>query len=154
MICDWGMSTNLGPRTFGSREEMMFLGREVGRSQDFSEATAQAIDAEVDALVRHAFQQARDILTAHSDRVKTLVDLLLEHETVDGDDAEDLIRLGRIRTPEEREGDQKPETAENGELAQPDPGTAAAAASDPAAAPPVSPDAARPDGAPDSPPAT
>ena len=154
MICDWGMSTKLGPRTFGSREEMMFLGREVGRSQDFSEATAQAIDAEVDALVRHAFQQARDILTAHSDRVKALVDLLLEHETVDGGDAEDLIRFGRIRTPEEREDEQTPKTAENGEPAQADPGTAATAASGPAVSPPVLPDAAPPDGAPDSPPST
>jgi cell division protease FtsH len=154
MVCDWGMSAKLGPRTFGSREEMMFLGREVGRSQDFSEATAQAIDAEVDALVRHAFQQARDILTAHSDRVKALVDLLLEHETVDGGDAEDLIRFGRIRTPEEREDEQTPKTAENGEPAQADPGTAATAASGPAVSPPVLPDAAPPDGAPDSPPST
>jgi len=154
MVCDWGMSAKLGPRTFGSREEMMFLGREVGRSQDFSEATAQAIDAEVDALVRHAFQQARDILTAHSDRLKALVDLLLEHETVDGGDAEDLIRFGRIRTPEEREDEQTPKTAENGEPAQADPGTAATAASGPAVSPPVLPDAAPPDGAPDSPPST
>ena len=154
MVCDWGMSEELGPRTFGRREEMMFLGREVGRTQDFSEATAQKIDAEVDALVRHAFQQARDILTAHSDRLKALVDLLLEHETVDGGDAEDLIRFGRIRTPEEREDEQTPKTAENGEPAQADPGTAATAASGPAVSPPVLPDAAPPDGAPDSPPST
>jgi cell division protease FtsH len=118
---------------------MMFLGREVGRSQDFSEATAQAIDAEVDALVRHAFQQARDILTSHSDRVRALVDLLLEQETVDGGDAEDLIRLGHIRPPAEREADQEPETAENGEAGQPESATASAAAPAPDAAPPGEP---------------
>jgi cell division protease FtsH len=111
MVCDWGMSAKLGPRTFGSREEMMFLGREVGRTQDFSETTAQAIDAEVDALVRTAYQQARDILTANSDRVQALVALLMEQETVDGAVAEDLIRLGRIRSPEERDAAQMPAPA-------------------------------------------
>jgi len=106
MVCDWGMSAKLGPRTFGNREEMMFLGREVGRSQDYSESTAQAIDGEVDALVRAAHRQAREILESDAERVKQLVDMLLEQETVDGRDAEDLIRLGRIRSPEEREADE------------------------------------------------
>ncbi len=105
MVCDWGMSSELGPRTFGAREEMMFLGREVGRSQDYSEETARTIDAEVDKLVRGAHATAHTLLETHKERVHALVDLLLEQETVDGDDAEDLIRLGRIRTPEEREAD-------------------------------------------------
>ncbi|NLF22248.1 MAG: hypothetical protein GX590_03720, partial [Lentisphaerae bacterium] len=91
---------------------MMFLGREVGRSQDFSEATAQAIDSEVGALVRAAYEEARDILQTHRDRVDALVNLLLEQETVDGPDAEDLIRLGRIRSPEEREPDEPVESTE------------------------------------------
>jgi cell division protease FtsH len=107
MVCDWGMSEELGPRTFGRREEMMFLGREVGRTQDFSEATAQKIDAEVDAILRQAYQKAHDILTSHRERVEALVVMLLEQETVDGEDAEDLIKLGRFRSQEEREADRK-----------------------------------------------
>ena len=107
MVCDWGMSEDLGPRTFGRREEMMFLGREVGRTQDFSEATAQKIDAEVDAILRQAYQKAHDILTSHRERVEALVVMLLEQETVDGEDAEDLIKLGRFRSQEEREADRK-----------------------------------------------
>jgi cell division protease FtsH len=112
MVCDWGMSGKLGPRTYGSRGEMMIQGREFGGTQDFSESTAQAIDAEVDLLVRDAYRQAHDILTADSDRVKLLVDLLLEQETVDGADAEDLVRMGRIRTAEEREADDPKPKAE------------------------------------------
>ncbi len=107
MVCDWGMSEDLGPRTFGRREEMMFLGREVGRTQDFSEATAQKIDAEVDAILREAYQKAHDILTSHRERVEALVVMLVEQETVDGEDAEDLIKLGRFRSQEEREADRK-----------------------------------------------
>ena len=102
MVCDWGMSEKLGPRTFGSREEMMFLGREVGRSQDFSEATAQVIDAEVDRLVRDAYQTAKDIISANGDKMKTLVDALFEKETVDGIDVEEIIKFGHILTEIER----------------------------------------------------
>ncbi|MDD5707262.1 MAG: ATP-dependent zinc metalloprotease FtsH, partial [Kiritimatiellae bacterium] len=106
MVCDWGMSPKLGPRTFGVREELMFLGREIGRTQDYSEATAQAIDGEVDALVRNAHRQAREILEADAARVRQLVDMLLECETVDGADAEDLIKFGRVRTHAERQADE------------------------------------------------
>lgn len=102
MVCDWGMSEDLGPRTYGKREELMFLGREVSRSQDFSEQTAQRIDAEVDRLIREAHQKARNLLETHREQTQKLVDHLMETETVDGVDAEDIIRYGRIRTEEER----------------------------------------------------
>lgn len=101
MVCDWGMS-ELGPRTFGVREEMMFLGREVGRQQDYSELTAQKIDAEVGKLIASAYQQAHDLLENNRDKIELLVTELLEKETIDGEDATDLIKFGRIRTHEER----------------------------------------------------
>ena len=108
MVCDWGLSEELGPRTFGVREEMMFLGREVGRQQDYSELTAQKIDAEVGRLISDAHAKAKEILEANRDKVDLLVAALLEKETIDGEDATDIIKFGRIRTHEERYPDGEP----------------------------------------------
>lgn len=108
MVCDWGMSAELGPRTFGVREEMMFLGREVGRQQDYSDATAQKIDAEVGRLVNDAYKTATELLETNRDKVELLVAELLDKETVDGEDATDIIKFGRIRTFEERYPDGVP----------------------------------------------
>ena len=108
MVCDWGLSETLGPRTFGVREEMMFLGREVGRQQDYSELTAQKIDAEVGRLISEAHAKAKAILAAHRDKVELLVTTLLDKETIDGDDATDIIKFGRVRTHEERFPDGEP----------------------------------------------
>ncbi|MGI5869322.1 MAG: ATP-dependent zinc metalloprotease FtsH, partial [Kiritimatiellia bacterium] len=102
MVCEWGMSETLGPRTFGSNEELMFLGREVSRSQDYSENTAQQIDCEVSRLLAAAYDEARDLLKKHRGAVEILVAELLDKETVSGDVAEDIVKYGRIRTPEER----------------------------------------------------
>lgn len=102
MVCDWGMSKALGPRTFGVREEMIFLGREVSRQQDFSEATAMKIDEEVGLLVSSAYETARQILEGNRDKVELLVAELLDKETVEGEDATDIIKFGRIRSFEER----------------------------------------------------
>ena len=57
MVCDWGMSQTLGPQTFGEHEELLFLGREVSRSQEFSEETARRIDEEVSRLIRECHDQ-------------------------------------------------------------------------------------------------
>ncbi len=95
MVCDWGMSEALGPRTFGAREEMMFLGREVGRQQDYSEATAQKIDAEVGTLINNAYQTAHRLLEENRDKVELLVAELLEKETLDGEYATNLIKFGK-----------------------------------------------------------
>ena len=97
MVCEWGMSEVLGPRAFGKNEEYVFLGREVNRSQDYSEKTAQLIDAEVDKL-----------LTENKEAVEALAKLLLEKETVEGLAAEEIVKYGHVRTPEER-GEQPPE---------------------------------------------
>jgi len=136
MVCDYGMSDALGPRTFGRREELMFLGREVSRNQDYSDQTALRIDAEVDRLVREAHDRAKALIESHRQETEKLVELLIERETVDGRDAEDIIRFGRIRTPEER-GD-KPAAADKPPAADTPPADAepAKAADAPAAATP------------------
>ena len=92
MVCKWGMSDRLGPRSFGTNEEHLFLGREVSRSRDFSEMTAQAIDEEVSRLVREAHDRARAILESKREAMDAIVALLLEKETVDGRDIERIVK--------------------------------------------------------------
>ena len=102
MVCDWGLSEKLGPRTFGKNEDLVFLGAEVNRTQDYSEETARLIDEEVTGLLRAAHARAKELIESHRDAMEALVAMLLEKETVDGPDAEDIVRHGRVRTPAER----------------------------------------------------
>jgi cell division protease FtsH len=102
MVCDWGLSEKLGPRTFGKNEDLVFLGAEVNRTQDYSEETARLIDEEVTGLLRAAHARAKELIESHRGAMEALVAMLLEKETVDGPDAEDIVKLGRVRTPAER----------------------------------------------------
>ena len=102
MVCDWGMNENLGPQTFGTHEELMFLGREISRSQDFSEDTARRIDAEVSQLLRESHSRAREILEKHRDQLELVTKALLERETLDARDVEELMAHGRILSEAER----------------------------------------------------
>ena len=103
MICDWGMSENLGPQTFGENQDLMFLGRDITRSQDYSQDTATRIDAEVNALLRKSYERARDILTARRDKLELIAKLLLERETLDGREVEEIVTHGRILSEAERD---------------------------------------------------
>ena len=100
MVCDWGLSETLGPRTFGVNQELMFLGREVNRTQDYSDETARRIDAEVTRLLREAHDKARAQLEAHRAAVELMAATLLEKETIDGAVAEAIVRTGRLPEPE------------------------------------------------------
>jgi cell division protease FtsH len=102
MVCDWGMSRTLGPQTFGVHEELMFLGREISRQQDFSEDTARRIDAEVNELLRACHARAKAIIESHRESVELVAKTLLEKETLDGREVEDLVRHGRVLSEEER----------------------------------------------------
>jgi cell division protease FtsH len=102
MVCNWGMSEEMGPQTFGATEELMFLGREISRSQDFSEDTARRIDAEVNRILREAHSKAKAILEKHRDKLEIIAKLLLERETMDGRDVDDIIKHGRILSEAER----------------------------------------------------
>ena len=103
MVCEWGMSA-LGPLTFGKKEEQIFLGREIAQHRDYSEATAMRIDAEVGNLVETAHDQAKKIITDHSDALVRMAEALLEREVLDGDDVRALVEgreLPEVSTPEE-----------------------------------------------------
>ena len=103
MVCDWGMNQDLGPQTFGNHEELLFLGREISRSQDYSEDTARKIDAEISRLLRNSYARAKMILETHRDKLDLITKFLLERETLDGRDVEDLMKHSRIRSEEERQ---------------------------------------------------
>ncbi len=103
MVCNWGMSESLGPQRFGQNQEVMFLGREISRQQDYSEETARRIDTEVSRLLREAHERAVRILVENREKLEMVAQRLLELETIDGRDVKDIVELGRVRTPEERE---------------------------------------------------
>ena len=94
MVCAYGMSDIFGFQSFGDNEEQIYLGREIGRKQDHSEATARTIDEEVSRLVREAYQRGEELIHANKDKLELLVDYLLEVETADGRDIESLIKTG------------------------------------------------------------
>ncbi len=83
MVCEWGMS-ELGPLSFGSKDEPLFLGRDFNQRADYSEDTAIRIDREVDRIVQTAFERARKILTDNRAILERLAQDLLEHESLDG----------------------------------------------------------------------
>ena len=98
MVCEWGMSDKLGPRADSPDDEARFF----DRRGDYSEATAQAIDSEIDALLRDAYKTAHDILLSRKAEMDILVAELLDKETVDGSVVEEIVTHGRILTDVER----------------------------------------------------
>jgi cell division protease FtsH len=84
MVTQWGMSKNLGPRTFGRKEEMVFLGREISETRNYSEKVAEEIDEEVRHIVDEAYKLSIAQLTNHRDKLEQLVKVLREEETIEG----------------------------------------------------------------------
>ncbi len=84
MVCEYGMSEDLGPMTFGKKQELIFLGREIAEQRDYSEAVAQEIDREVRGFIDEAHSRAREILTTYRDKLIALAQRLIEDETLEG----------------------------------------------------------------------
>jgi len=99
MVCNWGMSDELGPVTFGKKEEHIFLGREFAQSKDFSEDTARLIDAAIKNLVLKASGQALTLLSKHRGQLETLAQGLLEKETLDSREIEKILAV--VEQPQE-----------------------------------------------------
>ncbi len=85
MIKRYGMSRALGPRTFGKREEMVFLGREISEERDYGDKVAEEIDDEVKSLINRAYEHANEILIYHKPKLVRLAEYLIEFETVSGE---------------------------------------------------------------------
>jgi cell division protease FtsH len=92
MVCSFGMSEVFGFQSFGDNQETLFLGREVVRSQSYSEETAKKIDEEVLRIVNEAYQRASDMINENRHKLEKLVERLIEHETLDGRDVEALLK--------------------------------------------------------------
>jgi cell division protease FtsH len=90
MVCEWGMSDEMGPLTFGKKEEQIFLGREIAQHQDYSEDTALKIDHEVKKFVTDNYTRAQNVLLEHKQKLLDMADALLARETLD---AEQVKRL-------------------------------------------------------------
>jgi len=90
MVCEWGMSEAMGPLTFGKREEQIFLGREISKTQDYSEETAVRIDQEVRRFVSTNYDRARAVLTEHKPVLLRIADELLAREVLDADQVKRL----------------------------------------------------------------
>ncbi len=91
MICEWGMSETLGPLNYGRKEEPVFLGKEMQRQRDFSETTANEIDAELKSIVTACFDKARSLLLNNIDALHTIATNLLEKEVLDGQEIDDIL---------------------------------------------------------------
>jgi cell division protease FtsH len=110
MIRTWGMSEALGPLSYAKGEEQVFLGREIAQHRDYSEATAQKIDEEINKLIKGAYRRATDVLNENVDILHKLAELLLEKETVLGKELDELIESLRpgIELPAKNVDDTEP----------------------------------------------
>jgi len=91
LITDYGMSENLGPRTYGEKEEMIFLGREIHEQRDYSEKVAEKIDEEINNFINQAIVKATDIVKNKKEELEKIVAVLLEKETIEKDEFEKMV---------------------------------------------------------------
>jgi cell division protease FtsH len=92
MVTEYGMSDKLGPRTFGKREELVFLGREIHEQRNYSEKVAEEIDSEVKSLIQRAYNTAKKILSENKERLKLIAERLIAKETIEEEEFEALLK--------------------------------------------------------------
>ncbi len=92
MVCEWGMSEEMGPLSYGKKEEQIFLGRDIGVHKDYSEETAQRIDKEITRLVSESYEKAKKLLSDHIDILNKIASELLEKEVLNTTELDDIIR--------------------------------------------------------------
>ena len=83
MVTEYGMSEKLGPRTFGQKQELVFLGREISEQRDYGEKVAQEIDKEVHNIIERAYNTAKKILTGNKEKLTQISEQLIAHETLE-----------------------------------------------------------------------
>ena len=103
MVTRYGMSEKLGPRTFGNREELVFLGREISEQRNYSEEVAEQIDDEVKRIIGNAYTKAKEILTTYRARLDAVAERLIHEETIEGAEFEamfgELPKLTQMPAP-------------------------------------------------------
>ena len=126
MVCTYGMSDKLGPVTYGRGESQVFLGRDYTRDKEYSEVVAAEIDEEVRRIIRDAYKGTEELLSANIDKLHCLADALIEHETLEREEIENLINYGTIDKPvaeaaaiEQGTSEPVPENQVSGEISLP-----------------------------------
>jgi cell division protease FtsH len=99
MVTQWGMSERLGMVQYGDDDEFVFLGREMARAKVYSETTAQEIDGEVKRIIDEAYKIAKDIITTNIEKLELIAKSLLEFETLDGQQVDEIVRTGKFTPP-------------------------------------------------------
>jgi cell division protease FtsH len=99
MVMHWGMSEKLGNVLYGDNPEYVFLGRDMMRTKDYSEQTAQEIDTEVKRIIDEANNTAKELINSNRDKLGIIANALLEHETLDGVQVDEIIRTGKFTPP-------------------------------------------------------
>jgi cell division protease FtsH len=118
MVCEWGMSEKMGPLAFGKKEGEVFLGREMGSVQTFSEQTARDIDAEVSRIVKEQYARAKRVLLENQPTLNKIADALLEYETIDAADIDVLMSGGALSRPPPPKAPPPPVVADRAEKAK------------------------------------
>jgi len=99
MVCQYGMSEKVGMVQYGDDDEYVFLGREMGRTKNFSEHTAQDIDEEIKRIIGEQYRIAHDLVFRHRDKLELIAKSLLEYETLEGAQVDEIIRTGTFTPP-------------------------------------------------------
>ena len=102
MICEYGMSENIGPVTFGHRQDQVFLGRDIARDKDYSEEVAAEIDKEVRSFMEDAYAATEKLLSDNIDKLHVIAKALMEKETLEEEEINQLVKYGHILTTEEK----------------------------------------------------
>ncbi len=93
MVTQWGMSNLLGPRSYGRREDMIFLGREIHEERDYSESTAEVIDKEIDILIKQGLETAEKLISANRPAMDRIASYLTTHETIEREQFADIVGM-------------------------------------------------------------
>ena len=91
MVTEFGMNSSLGARTFGEKEELIFLGREISEQKDYSEKTAEIIDKEISSIIEQAEKVAEQVISTHRPELDELTEILLQKETIEGDELDKIL---------------------------------------------------------------
>lgn len=118
MVCEWGMSEKMGPLTFGKREEMIFLGKEITKHKDYSEKTAEEIDTEIKRIVTGRYEYSKNLLTGRRPLLEKLAAVLLERETLGAAEIDAIIEGKELDVLEQTKPDVDTGSKKSAEKAQ------------------------------------
>jgi cell division protease FtsH len=99
MVCQWGMSDKLGMVQYGGDHDQVYMGRDMVQRKDYSEFTAQEIDAEVKRMINESYDRSKALIEQHRDKLEIIANALLEYESLDGSQVSDIVKTGTFTPP-------------------------------------------------------